>query len=326
MNGRWFVRILLMTCWVPLVLAVVAVCYETLQITGRATQYVALGKIVAGVKVNPRNESPLIDSPQNNDFYGTQIEILEGGDLKRRALERVRGLHPELKEVEVDIRVTQTRGSGILKVAAIGEEQKYTRVYLDALLDEYMAFRQEMVEKSVGTAMNKVIEEVLAREKRVKQEVQALDAFQKDHDELLLTTEHERLAKSVSTERGELESLERAGGADDKLKAGREALADTEKKFAEASQALSTLSGLKEKYKADLEDYEVWRKNLDRLEASLKSQMEYVAIMERPSVAIEDKPDLVGPLRNAAFIGAGVGLVLILLASTIVGMANRGGA
>ena len=165
--------------WFLLLTVAIAICFAALRITGKATQYIALGKVVAGVKVSPGgdNQSDSIVNTEiaRSDFYGTQIEILESGELKRRALERVRGLHPELKEVPVDIRVTQTKGSSILKIAALGDEQKYTRVYLDALLDDYMAFRQEMVEKQVGNAMNKVIEEVLSREKDVKKKSEALD-------------------------------------------------------------------------------------------------------------------------------------------------------
>lgn len=171
--------------WFLLLTVAIAICYEALAITGKATQYIALGKVVAGIKVDPQGNGP--DGVLNmqmalQDFYGTQIEILESGELKKRALERVRGLHPELKEVPVDIKVTQTKGSSILKIAAVGDEQKYTRVYLDALLDDYMAFRQEMIEKSVGTAINKVIEEVLSREKDVKKKSEALDAFLKEND------------------------------------------------------------------------------------------------------------------------------------------------
>ncbi len=173
--------------WFLLLTVAIAICYEALAITGKATQYIALGKIVANIHVNADGQScsgnAIIDSElQRENFFGTQIEILESGALKHQALERVRGLHPELKEVEVAISVTQTKGSSILKVAAIGDEQKYTRVYLDALLDEYMAFRQEMVEKSVGNAMNKVIDEVLSRDQAVNVAKTTYDTYLKEND------------------------------------------------------------------------------------------------------------------------------------------------
>jgi len=166
--------------WFLLLTVAIAICYEALDITGQATRYIALGKIVAGIRVDPQGggNNQIVDQDRmQNEFYGTQIEILESGELKKRALDRVRGLHPELKEVTVDIRVTQTKGSAILKIAALGDEPKYTRVYLDALLDDYIAMRQEMLERSVGNAMNKVIEEVLSREKDVNKKKEVLNTF-----------------------------------------------------------------------------------------------------------------------------------------------------
>lgn len=169
--------------WFLLLTAAIAICFEALRITGKTTEYIAIGKIVAGlqVKVGSR-DGDVVTNAFAQDFYGTQIETLESGALRNHALERVRSLHPELKEIEVEIRVTQTKGSSILNVAAVGEEAKYTRVYLDALLDEYIAFRKDMLEKSIGTTMNKVIEEVLSRESMVKKTKEALESYLKVND------------------------------------------------------------------------------------------------------------------------------------------------
>jgi len=84
------------------------------------------------------------------DFYGTITETIESAEMKRRALERVRALNPELKdkECDVEIRVAQTRGSAIFNIIATGSEPKYTRIFLDALLDEFIAFRQSIREQA----------------------------------------------------------------------------------------------------------------------------------------------------------------------------------
>ena len=170
--------------WFLLLTAAIAVCVKALGITTKVTQYITIGKIHAGMRVNPAGNSgpKIIEDVMQQDFYGTQIEILESGALKARALERVRSLHPELKEIDVDIKVTQNKGSSILNVAAIGEEAKFTRVYLDALLDEYIAFRKDMMDKSVTGAMNKVIAEVINRDKILTEKKNALDDYVKVND------------------------------------------------------------------------------------------------------------------------------------------------
>ena len=136
--------------WFLLLTAAIAVCFQALRITGKATEYYALGRVLAGLKVSVQNGTgsgnEVISNTQAQDFYGTQIEILESGALRARALERVRSLHPELKEIDIEVRVNQTKGSAILNVAAVGEEPKYTRLYLDALLDEYEPGARLMVQ------------------------------------------------------------------------------------------------------------------------------------------------------------------------------------
>ena len=173
--------------WFLLLTAAIAVCIKALSISTKTTEYMAVGKLEAGIHVNPQgdNSKQYVQDSMTADFYGTQIEILESGELRRRALDRVRTLHPELKVIEVEIHVTQTKGSSILNVAAVGEEAKFTRVFLDALLDEFIAFRKDMMDRSVTNAMNKVIAEVLAREKSVAEKKTALDEYRKANDILL---------------------------------------------------------------------------------------------------------------------------------------------
>lgn len=124
--------------------ASVGVCFQALRITGKPQEFRSLAKIVSA-------RGMLGDKGDNTtslaDHYGTIIETLESAEIKRRALERVRALNPELKETDVEIRVAQTKGSAIFNILVTGREPKFTRIYLDALLDEFMAFRQHLQEQ-----------------------------------------------------------------------------------------------------------------------------------------------------------------------------------
>ncbi|MBL9176890.1 MAG: hypothetical protein JNM65_02440 [Verrucomicrobiaceae bacterium] len=124
--------------------ASVGVCFQALRITGKPQEFRSLAKIVSA-------RGMLGDKGDNTtslaDHYGTIIETLESAEIKRRALERVRALNPELKETDVEIRVAQTKGSAIFNILVTGREPKFTRIYLDALLDEFMAFRRQLQEQ-----------------------------------------------------------------------------------------------------------------------------------------------------------------------------------
>lgn len=188
------------------------------------TMFIALGKIMCG----PAKDMPV-------DFYGTQVEILNSGELRRRALERMRGEHPELKEIDVDIKVTQTKGSAILNVTSRGEEPKFTRLFLDSLLCEYVAFHRELAEKALSPALNRVIEEVLQREKQVKE---------------LSLNYHQ--AKKAGASAADIEEL-------------------------------------KDELDRSSQDYQTWKKTLERFDSTLLIDPFPVVIMERPMIAVEEQ-------------------------------------
>lgn len=120
------------------------VCWQALHITGKPQAFRSMAKVVSARGMLPDKGD---DATALADHYGTIIETLESAEMKRRTLERVRALNPDLKEIDVAIRVVQSKGSAIFNVLASGNEPKYTRIYLDALLDEFMAFRQQLLER-----------------------------------------------------------------------------------------------------------------------------------------------------------------------------------
>ncbi len=194
--------------WFLLLTAAIAICYQALSITGKRTEFEAQGRIVAGVQVQLGDKATSMDSRFMEDFYGTQIEMLESSRLKATVLDRVRGLHPDLREIPVKIRVTQTKGSSILNVLATGEEAKFTSVYLNALLDEYMNMRKDMFENSINNTMNKVIEEVYSREKIVKESKRKYEEFLLNNDQTLFADSRNQSAAYLATLKNTLSVLE----------------------------------------------------------------------------------------------------------------------
>ncbi len=138
------------------------------------------------------------DDPSSNwreqqvDIYGTIIEPLESAELKRRALERVRALNPDLREVDVEIRVVQTKGSAIFNILATGTEPKYTRIFLDALLDEFIAFRQSMRERDQGERLRPLTDEVAALQKKLEESISLMEKAKVKVESLEAKAEQER--------------------------------------------------------------------------------------------------------------------------------------
>jgi succinoglycan biosynthesis transport protein ExoP len=179
--------------WFLLLTASIGVCIQALRITGLPDTHTSLAKLVAGGRI-VSNEGAVNWQDQLTDFYGTIIETLESAEMKKRAMARVHALHPDLKDSSVDIRVAQTKGSAIFNVFAIGSEPKFTKIFLDALLDEFIAFRQQIREQGLERALNTFTETVVKKSKELQERTEKLEAFRKANDTVQLNGNHNEAA------------------------------------------------------------------------------------------------------------------------------------
>ncbi|MCW0217968.1 MAG: polysaccharide biosynthesis tyrosine autokinase [Prosthecobacter sp.] len=171
--------------WFLLLTASIGICVQALLLMSKPVNYTSLAKLVAGGRMVAQGDLNWQETMQ--DFYGTIIETLESADLKKRALTRVQALHPDMKDSEVEIKVTQTRGSAIFNVFAIGAEQKYTQIFLESLLDEFVAFRQQIREQGLERALNTFTETVVKKSKELEERGEKLEAFRKANNIVTLT-------------------------------------------------------------------------------------------------------------------------------------------
>lgn len=188
-------------------MVIVASCLVLTGCKRQAPQYVSMAKLVAGGRLVSGTPSPSVVQDYLADFYGTIIETVESKVLYRRALERVRALNPGLKECDVNLKVTQSKGSGIFTVTATGGEPKFTRVFLDALLDEFRAFREAVREQQRNKALTSLAEDVVKREAAVKKKTEAVQAFQKNNNMVVLASLQNQAAemlKQITLERNRM--------------------------------------------------------------------------------------------------------------------------
>lgn len=186
--------------WFLLLTASIGVCVQALRITGKPQSYISLAKLVAGGRMVGAGGGAGVGIQYQDylqDFYGTIIETIESSEMRRRALDRVRALHPDMKESEVDIQVSQNRGSAIFNVRAFGIEPKYTRIFLDALLDEFIAFRNQIREQQRNKALTTLAEDVVRREKALQEKQDKMTSFEKANNIVLLTGSNNDAAQTL---------------------------------------------------------------------------------------------------------------------------------
>lgn len=81
---------------------------------------------------------------ERNSLVKVLDETFQPEALGRRANLRLQALQPELKPCEIETRVSLVGSNDLYQVTAAGTDPTYTRQHLDALLDEFLAFRREV--------------------------------------------------------------------------------------------------------------------------------------------------------------------------------------
>jgi len=190
--------------WFLLLTASIGVCVQALRITGRPQEFRSLAKLVAGGQLAFNDNVTWRE--QQQDFYGTIIETIESAEMKRRALDRVRALNPDVKDSDVEIRVAQTKGSAIFNVLATGSEPKYTKIFLDALLDEFIAFRQSIREQAQGKVIQQFLQEVVSKQKAMEDSLERLTRFKAANNILTITNGNNLAAQFLANLESQRES------------------------------------------------------------------------------------------------------------------------
>jgi uncharacterized protein involved in exopolysaccharide biosynthesis len=171
--------------WFLLLTASIGVCVQALTITGKPQIFRSLAKLVAGGRMVANGD--LQWQEQLQDFYGTIIETIESAEMIRKARERLHALYPDLKDSDVEIRVAQTKGSAIFNILATGAEPKYTQIFLNALLDEFISFRQSIREQAQGKVLSTFLQEVVNKQKVMEEKADLLAKFCSANNILTIT-------------------------------------------------------------------------------------------------------------------------------------------
>ncbi len=263
----------------------------------------------------------------NADFYGTCIETLESAEMKRRALERVRTLNRDLKEQDVDIRAARNPGSGIINILAIGDEAKYTRVFLDALVDEYLSYLQSVRELRHGRVLQGCLEEVVALQKSMEQAVVGRARARAAVPAAEGPAELERLTARLIKLRNERDDLrdqirksaaaEPDPRATQALKAVEQEISSQEEHAKRLGTALQELQGFEELRTAAVKRYETKFAEVEALQKQYTLETDPVTIQERATPASMTLLSPTLPVFAGGFFGGALGGVAGLIAACI---------
>ncbi|MBK8094389.1 MAG: hypothetical protein IPK32_21105 [Verrucomicrobiaceae bacterium] len=181
------------------------VAMTKMEFTPKKPVFRSLAKLVAGGRMVADMQYRWEEQLQ--DFYGTIIETIESAEMQYKARERVHSLHPDLKDKDVAIEVRQTKGSAIFNILATGEDPKYTQIYLNALLDEFIAFRQIIREQAQGKVLSTFLQEVVNKQKTMEEKNEAFSKFAAANNILTVTNGNNEAASFLTALKNQREKL-----------------------------------------------------------------------------------------------------------------------
>lgn len=94
-------------------------------------------------------------------------EIIQTGECRKRAIDRVATLHPKAKACPVEVEVFSV--GAIVSVSATGTDAPYVQLFLDALVQEYLNYDREMFGRLITDTLNSMTEELLRAENRLSE-------------------------------------------------------------------------------------------------------------------------------------------------------------
>jgi capsular exopolysaccharide synthesis family protein len=153
--------------------------------------YVSKAHVWMAGKMRLREGALYDDQAQN--FGSTQVELLQTDMIQRRALTRMRDtLHmaiPTNSDGEINLvklKAVQIQKSSIMELKATGPTEAFTRAFLDAAIEEFLAYKKEVRESQAGDTYTSVTAQINREEAELKVAQDKLTAYRRDNNVAVL--------------------------------------------------------------------------------------------------------------------------------------------
>src|SRR6266702_3345837 len=102
--------------WLLLIPATIGIAVAFWKNSKEAPVYVSHARMMVGGKIDLPEGA--VYSEELSNFYGTQIELMQSGEIQRRAAVKVESAHPELRPQPVALSAAQQRGTSFFVLTA----------------------------------------------------------------------------------------------------------------------------------------------------------------------------------------------------------------
>ena len=190
--------------WVLLITLALAVGAQTYRASKIPLTYMSKAQMIVSIRPTLTDSSA---AATDENFVGTTISLLKGNLITTRAREAVRQQHPDLPRSDVVLDVQLVPKTSIFLLTARGAYPKYTHAYLNACMEEFLKYREEMRGKNSAETMSAIREQMDNAQKQINEGRAELMSFQQQHNVASVEDEAKSTATRLSQLKDEMHKL-----------------------------------------------------------------------------------------------------------------------
>jgi polysaccharide biosynthesis transport protein len=168
--------------WVLPITILLGMAIQAVRLWNTPPSYFSVGRMIMSIKITTTTGTGTGFAEELSNFLGTQRELMLSARVRERAFERVRALKPALTPALVNLQISVSPKTTIFNLQAVGPEPEYTRAYLDACMEEYIALKSEMRASTSDTTLARIIEQLEGLDRNLKKYEEEETAFKTNNN------------------------------------------------------------------------------------------------------------------------------------------------
>jgi len=177
-------KLLLARWWILLVTLLLSLGIQWLWLRQRPPSFVSAGQMIVNVKLDIPSENTY--SEELDNFYGTQVALMQSESVASLANQLLNEEYPGLHRVPVGVQVTVEPKTSIFDLQAVGEDPRYTKAYLQATMDGYINLKKDLLANASSVAKSNIRDELAQLSLKLQKSKEDLLNFQASNSVVLL--------------------------------------------------------------------------------------------------------------------------------------------
>lgn len=172
--------LLLRRWWIPVLTICLGLFVGAWMIYQAPNAFLSTSKMMVAGKLNLSQNA--VYSEDTNNFYGTQIQLMQSDEVRQGAEALVRATHPELPQEKVTVSVSQRPRTSIFELEAVGTAPDYTQAYLNAVMQKYLNVKKGMRADEGSHVTTAITEQLIQVEKDLRNGEDEMLEYQKENN------------------------------------------------------------------------------------------------------------------------------------------------